>query len=57
MADFLTWYCQLFGYYSCSALSTFEALVLFGIGAVCFFIGVGLVFGVLGAIVEFNKLR
>jgi hypothetical protein len=31
MATLLNWYCQLFGYGSCSEASTFEALALFGI--------------------------
>lgn len=31
MQQFLTWYCQLFGYSSCSAMSMLETLVLFGL--------------------------
>jgi hypothetical protein len=31
MSYWLNQYCQLFGYYSCSTMSTLETLVLFGI--------------------------
>ena len=53
MVDFLASYCQFFGYPSCDELSTFEALVLFGIGAFAVVFGLALVMGALDAFSKF----
>ncbi|HLO78167.1 MAG TPA: hypothetical protein VK196_17060 [Magnetospirillum sp.] len=47
---FLTWYCEFFGYASCAAASTFEALVLFGLLALCLYIVLLVFFGVLAVV-------
>jgi hypothetical protein len=47
MHNFLTWYCQLFSYESCALLSTFESLVLAGVGFIVVSIALSAAFGVL----------
>lgn len=46
MAGLLNFYCQLFGYMSCGALGTFEALVLFGILAASCYVVLFVVLGI-----------
>ncbi len=45
MADLLNWYCNLFGYQSCNVLSTFEAIVLAGLGFIICSVGLGILVG------------
>ncbi len=47
MHNFLTWYCQFFGYESCAVLSTFESLVLAGVGFIAASFALGAALGVL----------
>lgn len=52
MSGSLTWYCQLFGYASCGAMSTFEALVLFSTMAFLAWVVLVLFLGLIAALNE-----
>jgi hypothetical protein len=57
MHNFLTWYCQFFGYESCAVLSTFESLVLAGVGFIAASFALGAALGIMSVATNFWSSR
>jgi hypothetical protein len=57
MQNFLTWYCQFFGYASCAVLSTFESLVLAVVGFIAASFALGAALGILSVATNFWSNR